>query len=89
MGSGEGDSRNDQAGLAAAPPLGPALDPGDAIRLVLALVVLAVSWLLARSGVPDWERRLFRFINSGSDRWDPLLWPIMQLGNVVVAGAVG
>ncbi len=58
---------------------------GDATRLIIAVVVLAVGWILARSGVPGWERRIFHIINGASDRWKPLLWPIMQLGNIVVA----
>jgi len=62
---------------------------GDAIRVVVALVVLAVGWALARSGVPDWERRLFRFINTGNGFWYRPLWLIMQLGNVAVAAGAG
>ncbi|MEJ7584083.1 MAG: phosphatase PAP2 family protein [Acidimicrobiales bacterium] len=61
----------------------------DAIRLVLTLVVLSVGWAVARSGVPDWERRLFRSVNGTSDVWSRPLWVIMQLGNIAVAAASG
>ena len=45
---------------------------------------------MARQGtVPGWERRLFHEINGASDAWYRVLWPVMQLGNIVVAGLFG
>ena len=62
---------------------------GDTIRLGIAIVLLAVGWWLARLSVSGWEKRLFHDINSASDAWYRVLWPIMQLGNILVACSFG
>lgn len=64
----------------------------DRVRLVIAVVVLAVGWVLARASrlhVAGCEPRVFHGINSTSAFWHRPLWLIMQLGNIVVAGVLG
>jgi undecaprenyl-diphosphatase len=62
-----------------------------AVGVGSALVVVAVSWLLVnRPDVSPAEERLFRIVNNGWGGLWPVLWPVMQLGNiaapVIVAG---
>jgi undecaprenyl-diphosphatase len=60
--------------------------------IVAAAVVIAVSWVLVnRPLVPTSEAVVFRWVNHATPAFWPLLWPVMQLGNlaapVAVAGA--
>ncbi|MET8651547.1 lysylphosphatidylglycerol synthase domain-containing protein [Nocardia aurea] len=61
--------------------------PGDAVRVVIGVTVLAISALIARNTeVPRLEVDLFRLINDLPSWIMPVLYVIMQLGSI---GAVG
>jgi undecaprenyl-diphosphatase len=66
---------------------------GDTTRVLAAAGVLGAGALLARDGVPDWERHLFEWLNQAPDVLYPVIWPIMQLGSlaggILVATVVG
>jgi membrane-associated phospholipid phosphatase/tRNA A-37 threonylcarbamoyl transferase component Bud32 len=58
--------------------------PGDAVRVVLAggtLVITAV--FVHRERVAITEADLFRLLNDLPDAWIGLLWPVMQMGNIL------
>ena len=58
--------------------------PGDLLRLVAGLAVLIASAeMVRRDRVGALETDLFRAANDLSGRLYPLLWAVMQLGNVV------
>jgi undecaprenyl-diphosphatase len=60
--------------------------PSHAVRFVLALAVLGLSALpVRRNHVGDFESDVFYFINGLPGFLYPVLWPIMQLGNVIAA----
>lgn len=64
------------------------------VGVVLSAAVVAASWVLVTGlDVPSMEVRTFRVVNDASDAWWPVLWPVMQLGNLaapaVVATAAG
>jgi undecaprenyl-diphosphatase len=51
--------------------------------LVAAALVIAVSWIVvARPFVPHAEELVFRWVNHVPAAWWPVLWPVMQLGNL-------
>jgi membrane-associated phospholipid phosphatase len=58
---------------------------GDSIRVTIALLTLLVTGLAASLGVSTQEARTFEFVNSAPDALYPVIWPVMQLGNVWVA----
>lgn len=63
-----------------------------AISALVATTVIAVSWAMAdASHIPALEQRAFRIVNRYPFAVWPLVWPVMQLGNlaapIVVAGA--
>ena len=59
--------------------------PGDVVRLVAALAVLLVSIkLVNRNHIDELEIDAFRLVNDLPGILYPLLWVIMQLGNVLV-----
>lgn len=52
-------------------------------------VVLAGTWVLARDrAVHPWENSLFSTINLAPSWLYPIVWPVMQLGNFLVATAI-
>jgi glycosyltransferase 2 family protein len=56
----------------------------DLVRVVLGLAVLGVGFLLARRGeLSLFETNLFRLLNDLPGIVYPLVWLVMQLGNVV------
>ena len=58
--------------------------PGDVVRLVAALAVLLVSIkLVNRNHIDELEIDAFRLVNDLPGVLYPLLWVIMQLGNVL------
>lgn len=63
------------------------------MRVLTAAGVLGTGAVLARGGVPGWERRLFEMLNQLPDGLYPLIWPVMQLGSVLgglaVASVIG
>jgi glycosyltransferase 2 family protein len=60
---------------------------GDTGRVAIAGATLLVGGLAASRGVPAGERPLFLKLNGLPDELYPVLWPVMQLGNVWVATA--
>jgi glycosyltransferase 2 family protein len=59
--------------------------PGDVVRLVIALAVLLVSIkLVNRNHIDELEVDAFRLVNDLPGVLYPLVWVVMQLGNVLV-----
>jgi len=57
---------------------------GDLVRVGLGLAVLGIGFLIARRGeLTLLERDLFRLVNDLPTLLLPLIWLVMQLGNVV------
>lgn len=53
------------------------------VGIAAAVVVIAVSWVLVnRPLVPPPEAGVFHWVNHGPTALWPLLWPVMQLGNL-------
>ena len=62
---------------------------GDAIAAAVGLTVLLVGILIVRHGtVPGWEEGLFDAINDLPGWLYPLVWPIQQLGVLIVGPVV-
>lgn len=60
--------------------------PAWALTAAAALLVLAVTWVLASRGeVANWERTTFHVVNQAPSWLYGPLWLVMQLGNVAVA----
>ena len=86
----EPERAQDETGLLAAEA---AIDPGavrrwtrgDTVRVVIASLVLLACWLFASVGVPSAEITAFDAVNNGPGWLNPVVWPVMQLGNVAVA----
>jgi undecaprenyl-diphosphatase len=60
-----------------------------AIVAVAAIIVVASSVVAWDGTVPDWEAEPLRWINGWSDRFEPAMWALQQVGVVmapVVAG---
>jgi undecaprenyl-diphosphatase len=63
--------------------------PADAVRVVLGLAIFAVAAIpVRREEVPVLEEDAFRFFNDLPGFLFPLIWPVMQLGNVVIVPVV-
>ena len=61
----------------------------DAVRVVLAVVVLAVASLpVSRRNLPILERDAFRFFNDLPSFLFPVIWPVMQLGSFLAIPTV-
>jgi len=65
-----------------------------AAGVAAAAVVVAVSWVMVKRPLVPWpEAATFRWVNHGPAALWPLLWPVMQLGNLAaplaVAGLAG
>ena len=60
----------------------------DTARTTAAAVVLVVGGLIAAGGVPTWEASLFETVNQLPGALYPVVWPVMQLGTILVALAV-
>src|SRR4051794_24578399 len=75
------------AGAAAAG--GPERHPGDLLRVGLGLAVLGLGFLVAQQGqLSPLERDLFRILNDLPGLVSPLVWVVMQLGNVLAVPAL-
>ncbi|NYJ08749.1 phosphatase PAP2 family protein [Petropleomorpha daqingensis] len=62
----------------------PQRHPGDLLRVALGLVVLGIGFLIAQQGqLSPLERDLFRLVNDLPGFFFPVVWAVMQLGNVV------
>ncbi|MGY1691495.1 phosphatase PAP2 family protein [Geodermatophilus sp. SYSU D01105] len=63
--------------------------PVDLVRAVLGLAVLALGLLVAQRGeLPVLERDVFRLVNDLPALVFPVVWAVMQLGNVVTVPVV-
>jgi glycosyltransferase 2 family protein len=63
--------------------------PGDAVRLVAAIAVLLLSVkLVNRNHIDELEIDAFRLVNDLPGVLYPLVWPVMQLGNVLAVPVV-
>jgi uncharacterized membrane protein YbhN (UPF0104 family)/membrane-associated phospholipid phosphatase len=61
----------------------------DLVRGTLGLAVLGIGFLLAQRGeLPLLERNLFRLVNDLPGIVHPVVWAVMQLGNVVAVPLV-
>ncbi len=61
----------------------------DLVRFVLGLAVLGIGFLLAQRGeLSQFERNLFRLVNDLPGIVFPVVWVVMQLGNVVAVPVV-
>src|SRR3954469_18040294 len=66
--------------------------PVDLVRVLLGLSVFGIGFLIAQRGqLSVFERDLFRVVNDLPEIIFPVVWAVMQLGNVlavpVIAGA--
>lgn len=52
------------------------------------LAAASVATLRENGTISAPETRVFRAVNGASERWRPALWPVMQLGNGLMALAV-
>jgi glycosyltransferase 2 family protein len=58
--------------------------PVDLVRVALGLAVLGLGFLVAQRGeLPVFERDVFQLVNDLPPTVFPLVWVVMQLGNVV------
>ncbi|WP_324277897.1 phosphatase PAP2 family protein [Blastococcus brunescens] len=63
--------------------------PVDLVRVVLGLSVFGIGFLVAQRGeLPVLERDLFRIVNDLPEIVFPVVWAVMQLGNVIAVAAV-
>ncbi|MGY1823533.1 phosphatase PAP2 family protein [Geodermatophilus sp. SYSU D00079] len=63
--------------------------PVDLVRVVLGLAVLGLGLLVAQRGrLPVFERNLFQVVNDLPPEVFPVVWVVMQLGNVVAVPVV-
>ena len=70
-------------------PAGPLRNPADLVRVALGLAVVGVGFLVAQQGqLSVAERDVFRLINDLPGIVFPVVWVVMQLGNVVAVPTV-
>jgi undecaprenyl-diphosphatase len=63
--------------------------PVDLVRVGLGLAVLGLGFLVAQRGeLPVFERDVFQLVNDLPPSVFPLVWVVMQLGNVVAVPAL-
>lgn len=63
--------------------------PVDLVRVLLGLAVFGIGFLIAQRGeLPIFERDLFRIVNDLPEIVFPIVWAVMQLGNVVAVPVV-
>jgi membrane-associated phospholipid phosphatase/uncharacterized membrane protein YbhN (UPF0104 family) len=63
--------------------------PVDLVRVVLGLAVFGLAFLIAQQGeLPVFERDVFRIVNDLPSIVFPVVWAVMQLGNVIAVPAV-
>src|SRR3712207_6937549 len=63
--------------------------PVDLVRVALGLAVLGLGFLVAQRGrLPVLERDLFQLVNDLPATVFPVVWVVMQLGNVVAVPVV-
>ena len=63
--------------------------PVDLVRVLLGFAIFGIGFLIAQRGeLPVFERDLFRIINDLPQIVFPIVWVVMQLGNVVAVPVV-
>src|SRR5687768_13247440 len=63
--------------------------PMDLIRVLLGRRIFALGFLIAQRGeLPVFERDLFRIVNDLPEIFFPIVWVVMQLGNVIAVPVV-
>ena len=63
--------------------------PVDLVRVLLGLAIFGVAFLIAQRGeLPVFERDLFRIVNDLPGIFLPVVWAVMQLGNVIAVPVV-
>ncbi|SHN89027.1 undecaprenyl-diphosphatase, partial [Geodermatophilus obscurus] len=63
--------------------------PVDLVRVALGVAVLGLGFLIAQRGrLPVFERDLFQLVNDLPTMVFPIVWALMQLGNVVTVPVV-
>jgi len=63
--------------------------PLDLVRVVLGLAIFGLGFLIAQRGeLPMLEHDLFRIVNNLPEIFFPVVWVVMQLGNVVAVPVV-
>jgi glycosyltransferase 2 family protein len=78
-----------RAALAGASPLALPRHPGDVVRLVMGLTILAASAeLVQRDRVGVLETNLFRLVNDLPAALYPLFWAVMQTGNLIAVPVI-
>ncbi|WP_448628144.1 phosphatase PAP2 family protein [Geodermatophilus sp. URMC 64] len=79
-----GAGRSTLPASGAGPAERPQRHPGDLLRAGLGLAVLGLGFLLAQQGqLSTFERDLFRIVNDLPGFAFPVVWAVMQLGNVL------
>ncbi|MGY1616178.1 phosphatase PAP2 family protein [Geodermatophilus sp. SYSU D00691] len=67
----------------------PVRHPTDLVRVLLGLAVTGIGFLIAQQGeLSAFERDLFRLVNDLPGILFPVVWAVMQLGNVVAVPVV-
>jgi undecaprenyl-diphosphatase len=75
--------------VVSAPASGRDLGSGWRAPLVVGVVLLVAGWVIAGGqAVPGWERSAFRAVNDAPGWVARGLWPVMQLGSIVLLPAV-
>jgi membrane-associated phospholipid phosphatase len=54
-----------------------------------AVVLVATIHQGMKPAIPEWEQRVFHFVNGLPGWLFPIMWPVMQLGNLAVGAAAG
>src|SRR4051794_30212749 len=61
----------------------------DLVRVLLGLAIFGIGFLIAQRGeLSVFERDLFRIVNDLPGIFFPVVWPVMQLGNVIAVPVV-
>src|SRR3954454_22923418 len=63
--------------------------PVDLVRVLLGLTIFGIGFLIAQQGeLSVFERDLFRIVNDLPEIFFPVVWTVMQLGNVLAVPAI-
>jgi len=63
--------------------------PVDLVRVLLGLAIFGLAFLMAQRGqLSVVERDLFRIVNDLPETFFPIVWAVMQLGNVLAVPAI-
>jgi undecaprenyl-diphosphatase len=62
--------------------------PGGGLALIAAVVLAVTMGLALADGIPTWEREVVSWFNDAPDWVAGALWPVMQIGTIVVGSAL-